>query len=84
MGIWKDEDLFDENGNRETCIFLKGWVVIMLDNRRYNKGTSTMESLIATIVILLIIFGVVALFMPDNPKCIEPGCDRNQAENQYC
>ena len=57
----------------------------MLGNRRYNKGTSTMESLIATIVILLIIFGVVALFMPDNPKCIEPGCDRNQAENSsYC
>lgn len=57
----------------------------MMEKRKYNKGMSTIESLIATTVILFIIFGVIALFMPDTPKCIESGCGREQATgSSYC
>lgn len=56
-----------------------------MEKRKYNKGMSTIESLIATTVILSIIFGVIALFMPDTPKCAEPECDREQATgSSYC
>ena len=44
-----------------------------------------MESLIGTIVIMFICLGVVTLLAPKDSKCIEPGCDRDQAEDSnYC
>ena len=57
----------------------------MYNGRKNNEGLSTIESLTITVVVLFIIFGIIALCMPDEPTCIKSGCDREQAaDSSYC
>lgn len=68
------------------CLFPKGWVVVMLEKRKINRGMSTIESMIAMIVVVVfVIWGIVSLFTSEKPTCIRYGCDREQdKDSDYC
>ena len=64
---------------------LKGGVINMSGQMKNRQGMSTFGSMIATLVTMIVLFGIIEVLTAEPQKCSQYGCDNEcESDSDYC